>query len=261
MNNADESIKITVLGCGTSTGVPMIACDCSVCTSRDIRNKRTRSSILISRGEKNVLVDTSTDLRHQSLENNVRNVNAVLFTHCHADHVHGIDELRSFNFVQKESIPCYGDENTLNRIKQMFSYIFKKNHVGGGIPDISLNTLTGEETVEIGGISFSPISVIHGNMPILGYRFNNVAYITDCSEIPATSMDKLQGLDILILDALRHRPHNTHFNIEEALDVVAHLKPRQTFFTHLSHEVDYESTMSTLPDGVRLAYDGMIISP
>lgn len=260
MNNTDESIKITVLGCGTSTGVPMIACDCPVCTSRDIRNKRTRSSILISKGKKNVLIDTSTDLRYQSLKNNVRNVNAVLFTHCHADHVHGIDELRSFNFVQKESIPCYGDEHTLNRIKQMFSYIFNKNHIGGGIPDISLNALNEEFSVEVGGTSFTPIPVIHGNMTILGYRFNNVAYITDCSEIPAPSMDKLKGLNTLILGALRHRPHNTHFNIEEALDVVEHLNPRQTFFTHLSHEVDYESTMSSLPDSVSLAYDGMTIN-
>lgn len=263
MNSTVSHMQITILGCGTSTGVPMIACDCPVCRSDDGRNKRTRSSILISKGEMNVLtnvlIDTSTDLRYQSLKNNVRHIDAVFFTHCHADHVHGIDELRSFNFVQKKSIPCYGDTNTLDSIKRMFSYIFGGNCSGGGIPQITLNRLSEEKNVQIGGISFTPISVIHGKLPILGYRFNRVAYVTDCSEIPAPSMDKLQGLDTLILGALRHRPHNTHFNIEEALNIVARLKPKRTFFTHLSHDVDYEKTSLELPEGVSLAYDGLII--
>ena len=252
-------MKITMMGCGTSTGVPMIACNCSVCISTNIRNKRSRSSILISKDGKNVLIDTSTDLRYQALKNKVDHLNAVLFTHCHADHVHGIDEIRSFNFVQKELIPCFGNEETLDRIKEMFAYIFVANNMGGGIPKISLTKLPEYTPVEVSGIEFTPIPVLHGNMTIYGYRFDDVAYVTDCSAIPAESMSKLTGLKVLILGALRHRPHNTHFNIDEALSVVEHLKPKNTFFTHLSHEVDYEKTSSELPEGVSLAHDGLII--
>ncbi|MDT8317895.1 MAG: GPMC system MBL fold metallohydrolase [bacterium] len=248
-------MRITILGSGTSTGVPLIGCDCDVCSSTDSRNRRTRSSILISSEAGNILVDTSTDLRYQALENGIRRIDAVLFTHAHADHVHGIDELRSFNFIQKKAIPCFGNATTLDRIQRMFSYIFKDHNFGGGIPQLTMNevadkfSLLDEEVV--------PVEVIHGDLPILGYRIADIAYITDCSEIPVASMEKLKGLDLLILGALRYTKHDTHFSVDEAMDVVRALKPERALFTHLGHDLDYEKAVAALPENVGLAYDGM----
>ncbi len=250
-------IKITILGCGTSTGVPMIGCDCKVCTSADSRNKRTRSSVVLSVGHANILIDTSTDLRQQALKNNIRHLDAVLFTHSHADHVHGIDELRSFNFIQKKSIPCYGDAETLDRIRQMFSYIFRQHYSGGGIPRLEMNELA--IPTSIAGLAITPVKVLHGNLPILAYRFADAAYITDCSRIPDDSMKKLLDLELLILGALRYNRHSTHFNIDQALAVVSELKPKQAYFTHLSHDIDFSTASSTMPEGVSLAYDGLTI--
>lgn len=258
MQDTNSKLKVTVLGSGTSTGVPVIACDCKVCTSSNKRNSRTRSSILISRADTNILIDTSTDLRYQALKNEIKSLSSVLFTHAHADHLHGIDELRSFNFIQRKVIPCYADNKTIDRIKLMFSYIFEpQDNGGGGVPRLDLNEVS--VPFYVNGLEITPIEVFHGKEFVLGYRIGNMAYITDCSNIPSFSMDKLYNLDILILGALRHRPHNTHFNIEQALEVVERLRPRQTYFTHLSHEVEYESTSAELPDGVDLAYDGLVI--
>jgi len=258
MKEFDSNLKVAILGSGTSTGVPVIACECKVCTSSDKRNNRTRSSILISRGDTNILIDTSTDLRYQALKNEIRGLSAVLFTHSHADHLHGIDELRSFNFIQKRAIPCYGDDKTIGRIKAMFSYIFEpQDNGGGGVPRLDMNEVSAPFYID--GLEITPIEVFHGKELILGYRMGNMAYITDCSDIPSLSMTKLHNLDLLILGALRHRPHNTHFNIKQALEVVERLRPRHTYFTHLSHEVEYESISAELPDGVELAYDGLTV--
>ena len=257
MAASEKKARVTILGSGTSTGVPLIGCDCDVCTSTDRRNRRSRSSILISLEAGNILIDTSTDLRYQALKNGLKRVDAVLFTHAHADHVHGIDELRSFNFIQKRAIPCFGNAITLDRIKTMFSYIFKDHNLGGGIPSLTMNevgeafSLLDEEVI--------PIEIIHGELPILGYRIANIAYVTDCSEIPAASMEKLKGLDLLILGALRYTPHNTHFTVDEAMDVVNALKPKRSLFTHLGHDLDYERAVAELPETVGLAYDGMTI--
>jgi len=257
MMNKESTIKVTILGSGTSTGVPAIGCDCEVCTSGDPRDKRTRSSILLTINGSNILVDTSTDLRYQALKNGIKKLSAVFYTHAHADHVHGIDELRSFNFLQQESIPCYGDKETLKRIKTMFSYIFKEQRHGGGIPRLTLNEASGD--FELSGRTFIPVKVLHGELPILAYRVGEVAYVTDCSGIGAQSMEKLQGLDLLILGALRYRPHSTHFSLSEALEVVDALKPKRTIFTHMSHDIGYNKTSSELPQGIELAYDGMTI--
>lgn len=257
MAASQKKVRITILGSGTSTGVPIIGCDCHVCSSLDSRNERTRSSILISLEAGNILIDTSTDLRFQALKNNIRCVDAVLFTHAHADHVHGIDELRSFNFIQKRAIPCFGNAITLDRIKTMFSYIFKDHNLGGGVPSLTMNevakafSLLDEEII--------PIEVMHGDLPILAYRVANIAYVTDCSEISAASMEKLKGLDLLILGALRFKPHSTHFSVDEALDVLKVLKPKRTLLTHMGHDLDFEKTSARLPDCVGLAYDGMTI--
>ncbi len=253
-----HATKITILGSGTSTGVPLIGCDCAVCASTDPLNKRTRSSILVSYREGNILVDTSTDLRFQALSNNVRKVSAVLFTHGHADHVHGIDELRSFNFIQKERIPCYGDKKTMDKISAMFSYIFKDTWSGGGIPRLDMNPIeTGDFAVLNKTITAVP--VMHGDLQIFGYRFGSFAYITDCSGIPPESIEMLEGLDILILGALRYSPHSTHFSVQEALEVAKILRPRRTILTHMGHEIEHEKALRELPEGVEPGYDGMVI--
>ena len=257
MAASEKNMAITILGSGTSTGVPLIGCDCNVCTSTDRRNRRTRSSILVSSEAGNILIDTSTDLRYQALKNGIRKVDAVLFTHAHADHVHGIDELRSFNFIQKGPIPCFGNEVTLGRIQTMFSYIFKGADSGGGIPQLIMNEVA--QTFTLLGEEITPVEVLHGELPILGYRIADMAYITDCSEIPAASMEKLKDLDLLILGALRYRPHNTHFTVDEAVNVVNELKPARTLLTHLGHDLDYERALALLPETVGLAYDGMTI--
>lgn len=257
MAQVNSMIKVTILGSGTSTGVPAIGCDCAVCTSGDPRDKRTRSSILLTINGANILIDTSTDLRYQALKNGIKRLSAVLFTHAHADHVHGIDELRSFNFLQQEAISCHGDKETLKRIKTMFAYIFKEYRQGGGIPRLTLKEVKGD--FELGGRRFVPVEVLHGDLPILGYRVANIAYVTDCSGIGPESMEKLKNLDLFILGALRYRPHSTHFSLSEALDVVKILKPKRTLFTHMGHEISYVKTSAELPDGVELAYDGMSI--
>ncbi len=257
MAASEKKARVTILGSGTSTGVPLIGCDCDVCTSTDSRNQRTRSSILISLEAGNILIDTSTDLRYQALKNGIKRVDAVLFTHAHADHVHGIDELRSFNFIQKRAIPCFGNAITLDRIKTMFSYIFKDHNLGGGVPSLTMNEAS--EAFSLLNEEIIPIEVMHGDLPILAYRIANIAYITDCSEISPESMRKLEGLDLLILGALRYKPHNTHFSVDEALDVLKTLKPKRALFTHMGHDLDFEKTSARLPEGVGLAYDGMTI--
>lgn len=257
MAASEKKIGITILGSGTSTGVPVIGCECHVCSSTDRRNRRSRSSILVSLDAGNILIDTSTDLRYQALKNGIRKVDAVLFTHAHADHVHGIDELRSFNFIQKGVIPCFGNAITLHRIKKMFSYIFKDHNSGGGIPHLSMTEAA--EKFSFLDEEIVPIEVIHGDLPILGYRIADVAYITDCSEIPAASMEKLKRLDLLILGALRYKTHNTHFTVDEALAVVNILRPKRALFTHLGHDLDYERASAALPENVGLAFDGMTL--
>lgn len=257
MNKAGVKKSITILGSGTSTGVPMIGCQCEVCSSKDKRNRRSRSSILISVNGGNILVDTSTDLRYQSLKNNIKSLEAVLFTHHHADHVHGIDDLRSFNFIQKREIACYGNKKTLDRIRIMFSYIFDGAPSSGGIPKLRLEEV--DAPFEVMGEKIIPVEVSHGDDPVFGYRISNVAYITDCSGISDKSMELLRGLDLLILGALRYRPHDKHFSIDEAKAVVEQLHPKRTVFTHMGHEIDYEKTSAELPSGIELAYDGMTL--
>jgi phosphoribosyl 1,2-cyclic phosphate phosphodiesterase len=251
-------MKITFLGCGTSTGVPVIGCNCSVCQSKNPKNKRYRASILISSQNNNILVDTSTDLRHQALNHAINKVNAVLFTHPHADHLHGIDELRSFNHLQRESIPCYGNRETIERVKQIFNYIFVDYNGDGWKPHLATHIIS--EPFQLFDLTVEPIEVDHGEMKVLGFKIGAMSYITDCNNIPEVEKNKLKDLDLLILDALRDKPHPTHFNVSEALGIVEELKPKRTIFTHLSHNLEYEETNAILPSGVELAYDGMEIT-
>lgn len=249
-------MKITILGSGTSTGVPMVGCTCRVCTSGEPRDKRSRASILIETAGKFILVDTSTDLRKQAIRQGIPRIDAVLFTHSHADHIHGIDDLRGFHFIHRQIIPCYGSKETLTVIAGNFSYIFKGMESEGYAPLLEAHVV--HQPFRLFGKTIIPIPLIHGSSRSTGYRIDDAAYLTDCSAIPAASRAMLGGLDILIIDALRYTPHITHFNIEAALRVVDELKPRRAIFTHLTHEVSCLDG-ERLPEGVELAYDGMVL--
>ena len=249
-------MKITILGSGTSTGVPMVGCHCQVCDSTDQRDKRTRASITVECAGQRILVDTSTDLRQQMLREGIPQIDAVLLTHTHADHIHGIDDLRGFHFINRKIIPCYGSPETMERVTTCFAYIFEGLSSEGYSP--LMEPFTTEAPFELFGCSILPIPIKHGTLNATGYRFENAAYLTDCSEIPEASLALLQGLDLLIIDALRYSPHPNHFNIEGALQVVQDLRPRRTLLTHLTHEVHHRDG-SRLPPGVEFAYDGMSI--
>lgn len=251
---------VTVLGSGTSHGVPMIGCTCAVCQSTDPRDRRLRPSIHIAvEGGPAILVDTSTDLRQQVLANRIARVDAILFTHSHADHVMGLDDVRRFNVMQGGAIPAFADERTAADVRRTFSYIFSPPiEKGGGIPEVTLTTVTGPFTID--AVRVQPVPLFHGSRPILGYRLGTFAYLTDCNRLPDEAWPLLDGLDVLVLDALRHNPHPTHFTVAEALEVVARLKPRQTYFTHMCHKLPHAETNRSLPAGVELAYDGQVVT-
>lgn len=237
----------------------MIACDCPVCRSPDPHDKRMRTSAYIRQGGTSLLIDTSPELRLQCLANDVRSVDAVLFTHHHIDHVAGLDDLRRFNWIQKGSIPLYGQQATLDRLATMFSYVFDPDmEYPSAIPQLTPHTISGPFVV--GDCSITPIPLFHGRLPILGFRIGNFAYCTDVSEIPAESWSLLAGLEVLVLDALRRRPHPTHFNLEQAVDHARRIGARQTYFTHIAHELGHNETNAVLPAGMALAHDGLIIS-
>jgi phosphoribosyl 1,2-cyclic phosphate phosphodiesterase len=249
-------MKIIILGSGTSTGVPMVGCRCPVCSSDDPRDKRTRASVVIETGGRYILVDTSTDLRKQAIRERLPHIDAVLFTHSHADHIHGIDDLRGFHFIHRRLIPCYGSRETIDTISGNFSYIFKGLATAGYAPLLEAHTVS--EPFELFGLTITPVPLLHGPMSATGYRLGDVAYLSDCSSIPEESLASLAGLEVLIIDALRYTPHPNHFNIEGALEVVERLRPRRAVFTHLTHEVAYRGG-DRLPPEVEFAYDGMTL--
>lgn len=255
---SDLGLNVTILGSGTSHGVPMIACDCAVCLSSDPRDKRTRPSIVIRYDSTSLLVDTSPELRLQCLANDIRRADAVLYTHHHIDHVAGLDDLRRFNWVQDQALPCYGQAETLERLRTMFTYVFEHDSdYPSAKPRLTLHEITGP--FEIGGRTITPIPLLHGNLPVLGFRVGNFAYCTDVSKIPESSWPLLEGLDVLVLDALRKRPHPTHFNLEQAVEHAQRIGARQTFFTHIAHELPHAETNRELPKGMALAHDGLVI--
>ena len=249
--------RVTVLGSGTSHGVPMIGCTCAVCRSADPRDRRTRTSIYVEVADgPSILVDTSTDLRMQALANGVTRVDAILFTHSHADHVMGLDDSRRFSQMRKGAIPCYADQRTADSLKKSFYYAFDPaTEKGGGLPQIDLRIIDG--AFDVAGVPVRPIPLLHGRMPILGFRFGDFAYLTDTNHVPDESLPLLAGVRTIILDALRHRPHPTHFTVEEAIAAAARIQPRQTYLTHICHDLPHVATNQALPDGVALAYDGM----
>jgi phosphoribosyl 1,2-cyclic phosphate phosphodiesterase len=255
------NLRITLLGTGTSHGVPMIGCACAVCHSTDPRDRRTRPSALIEilgPHPFSILIDTSTDLRAQALAHGITRVDAILFTHSHADHVMGFDEIRRFNVMQRSAMPCYADPATAADLRSVFAYTFKRGPAtGGGIPQVSLFEIGGP--FSLGGVEIVPVPIWHGPRAILGFRVGAFAYLTDCSEIPDASWPLLDGVRTLVVDALRDRPHPTHFTVTEALEVATRLSPDRTYFTHICHDLPHAATCARLPDGVELAYDGLVL--
>jgi len=253
---SSPACKITVLGSGTSVGVPTIGCDCDVCRSTDPRDQRLRPSVLISYEGRNVLIDTTPDLRTQALRAGITHLDAVLFTHNHADHVMGLDDVRPFNFRQKGHIPIYANEPTMAAIFRCFPYIFDGVKKESNVPRLTTNTIDGSP-IELYGMTFIPVPIMHGSQQIYGFRFGAAAYLTDHSEVPESSMEMLQGLDVLFLDALRYRPHATHSTVEHSIGTAQRLKAKRTFFTHICHEIPHAGGEAKLPPNIFLAYDGL----
>jgi phosphoribosyl 1,2-cyclic phosphate phosphodiesterase len=246
-----------MMGSGTSTGIPVIGCACRVCQSANPRNRRWRPGLKIELRmgieSRIVLVDTPTDLREQALRFGLPRVDAIVFTHPHADHIYGLDDVRIFNFLQRAPIPCYGSEETLRNIRRAFAYVFEAGPVGGGKPQLDLIPV--REPFELLGRTFVPVPVWHGEMEVFGYRTGGFAYVTDCNRIPETSFGLLEGIEVLVIDALRHRPHSTHFSVEQAIEAAERIGARRTIFTHMTHEVDHDDP---LPAGVEFGYDGLV---
>ena len=258
----DPNRRLTFLGTGTSTGVPMIGCDCPVCTSKDPRNQRTRPSVLLSLEGGNLLIDTTPEMRLQLLRERIRHVHAIAFTHHHADHLFGLDDARLFPRWIGGPVPVYCEQETEDCIRRVFHYAFREGTdrmPGVFVPRLHFIRIEPGVAFEVLGEQVLPIRLEHGPFGVLGYRFGSLAYCTDVSRIPEASRPMLEGLDVLVLDALRHEPHPTHFSLSEALAVVASLKPRRTFLTHLSHSFDHGTTQAMLPENVWLAYDGLSV--
>jgi phosphoribosyl 1,2-cyclic phosphate phosphodiesterase len=246
---------LTVLGSGTSMGVPTIGCSCRVCTSTDPHDHRTRPSVLVEYDGHVVLIDTTPDFRQQAIREKISRLDAILYTHAHADHILGLDDVRPISFRGDGKIPLYAHDSTADALESIFRYIFDANYKYGGIARVELKRING--SLELFGVRFEPVKIIHGEAEIHGFRFGSAAYLTDFSEIPPESKARLRGLDILFLDALRHRPHPTHSTVANSLNLVEELKPRRAFFTHISHDLAHEETNQNLPKHVRLAHDGL----
>ncbi len=250
-----DRLEVILLGTGTSTGVPVPGCTCTVCRSDDPRNNRTRCSLLITHRGRNILIDTATDLRQQALRERLTHIDAVLLTHTHADHLHGIDDLRPFNVAGADPIPVHAGADAAAGLKRNFAYIFGNGERSGYCPRLSLVPIDGP--FELFGLEIVPVPLVHGDGISLGFRCGPVAYLTDCSAIPEASLALLGNLELLILDALRFRPHASHFNIAQAIGQAERIGATRTLLTHLSHEVDHAGHSAGLPDGVAFAYDGL----
>ncbi len=248
-------MRVTFLGTGTSRGVPLIGCGCKVCTSSNPKNKRLRPSILIE-SQANVVIDTSVDFRVQMLQHKVQQLDAIVYTHPHVDHILGLDDVYPFNFWSGKSLPIYGSAQTLKEVRITFRYLFEEERYPG-TADVELIPIEG--TFRIGDLEFQPIQVFHGQLPVLGFRVGRFAYVTDVSHIPEESLMQLQGLDCLVLDGLRYESHPTHFSLSQAAETAHRLGAHQTFLIHMTHEVDHDEGNTFLPESVKLAYDGQVL--
>jgi phosphoribosyl 1,2-cyclic phosphate phosphodiesterase len=259
MPQAIDKVRLIFLGTGTSHGVPMIGCDCAVCTSADPHDKRTRPSVVVEFDGCSVLIDTSPELRLQCVANDIRRVDAVLLTHAHADHLAGMDDLRRFNWLAQSALDIYGTADTLAVVRRMFAYVFDDDpDYPSYKPALELRPIA-DAPLEILGHRVLSLKLMHGPMEVLGFRFGDLAYCTDCNVIPDETLERLQGLDVLVLDALRKRAHPTHFNLEQAVAMAERIGARRTLFTHIAHELPHAQTNAALPEGMALAYDGQVV--
>jgi len=252
-------LKVTFLGTGTSQGVPVIACDCPVCSSLDYRDKRLRSSIHLEIEGKSLVVDTGPDFRQQMIREKIHHLDAVLFTHEHKDHTGGLDDIRSYNFLQKKDMPIYGTKKVLNQIKREFAYIFEEVRYPG-VPSVITHEIV-NEPFSAEGIPVVPIQVLHYRLPVFGFRFGDFTYITDAKYIDDTELEKIKGSKVLVLNALQQSHHLSHFTLEEAIQLVHLIKPELAYFTHISHRLGtHQEVEKTLPPNIHLAFDGLKIS-
>jgi phosphoribosyl 1,2-cyclic phosphate phosphodiesterase len=258
MSPCPDRIEVVVLGTGTSVGVPMVGCQCAVCLSGDPRDRRLRCSILIRHQQHRILIDTTPDFRYQALRAGIERLDAILFTHAHADHVMGLDDVRPYNFWQRAPIPAYGSPETVDAIQRIFAYIFNNDEKANAVPRLEMHVFEDDRPFELLGLEVVPIRVHHGRaITVHGFRVGGVAYLTDHNQIPADSIRKLEGLDVLFLDALRHRPHPTHSTVERSLEYARQIGAGRTYFTHISHDLPHAETERHFPPDVRLAFDGL----
>jgi len=248
-------LRLTFLGSGTSMGVPTIGCECRVCRSSDPRDNRTRPSVLLQFDAHNIVIDTTPDFRFQALRAGLKRLDAVLLTHAHADHILGLDDVRPFNLKQKADVPVYAARETLAILTRTFFYIFDNAPSQSTLP--SLRLLPIEGPFDLFGLRIVPVPAMHGDMPVLGFRFGRAAYLTDFSSVPDSSKDLLRGLGDLVLDALRYDPHPMHSSVEQSLALVAELRPQRAYFTHIAHDLMHQEVNQRLPRHVQLAHDGM----
>jgi phosphoribosyl 1,2-cyclic phosphate phosphodiesterase len=257
--STSQPLRVTVLGSGTSHGIPAVRCDCRVCCSPDPRDRRSRCGITVRTGGVTLLIDAPPELRLQLVRSHVERIDALLFTHSHADHIFGLDDVRRYNDVLAGDLPVYARPDVLEDLERAFRYVFVETQAGGGKPKLSLIPIQSDR-FEAAGVRVEAIPVFHGTLPIMAFRIGRFAYVTDVSRIPEESVARLLGLDVLILGALRFDPpHPTHFTIGQALELVERLKPRRTYLTHLTHEVPHRESEARLPPHVRLAYDGLLL--
>ncbi len=252
-------MKITFLGTGTSQGVPLIACDCTICASNNIRDKRLRSSILVQVDDQNIVIDSGPDFRQQMLRTGIKHLDALVFTHAHKDHIAGMDDIRGFNFAMKKPIDVYCTSKVVDHMKREFHYIFEEIKYPG-IPEVDIHLIQNDQNFFVGKTEIQPIEVKHLNMKVLGFRFDKFVYITDANFISDKEKEKIKGCEVLVLNALRIETHLSHFSLREAIALVNEIKPKRAFFTHISHQLGlHDEIEKDLPPNIRLAYDGLEI--
>lgn len=257
---SSDNLKVVVLGTGTSQGIPVIGCRCEVCLSSNPKDKRLRTSALMSMNNENIVIDVGPDFRMQMLAAQVDHLDGIVLTHEHNDHIIGLDDIRPFNFIRRKPITIFATPHVQQELMKRFRYVFEENPYPGA-PRVALSNIHPEQTFEIGSFTLNPILVSHGIMPVLGFRIGDFTYITDAKTIDPFQLDKAKKSKVLILNALHHKPHHSHFNLQEALDIIDYLKPQKTYLTHISHHMGLHDEVNTsLPAGVELAYDGLEIS-